>query len=92
MKCKKTNSSKTQLYLEYWYIKGPKKNAYAGMYSARKVPVDHLQSRIKETSEYLAWAYSTDAYLDPIYIRRTELALDYLYAELGRRANRAVVR
>ena len=91
LKCKKKDPTKKTLYLQYWWSKSPKTGKYYGLVSVRDVPVDHLQSRIVELSEtYDKWSKSPHAQL--YNLNDLQLALDYLFVELGRRASRAVVR
>ena len=75
----------------FWWTKGRKSGEYAGAYSVRKCPTEVIQARIVQMSEFIARFDGPNAHLQADRKVNGEQALDYLFAELGRRASRAVV-
>ena len=90
LKCLKKDPEKKKksFWIELYFTRGPRKGRFAGYHEVHKVPIGHIEAHIKLVADRIhakaPWDFG-------LYMERLELALDYLFAELGRRANRKVL-
>lgn len=86
----KKDPDKICFYVEAWHQNPDRKRRGPYFFSVRdpRIPIWWIERRIKEISEDFAKAGK--GYL-VIYGERTERALDFLFAELSRRAPKPVV-
>lgn len=90
MYCLKKDPSKLSLRIWcIWISPASRKGKTAGCYEIHKLPTRILEGTIKDLSE----KYTKGPYIaiDKQWYANCEQALDYLFAELGRRAARKVI-
>lgn len=84
----KRDPSKTSFWLALYWKRGSRKGLHAGYFEIHKVPTNLLQERIVEFAEECGENLTSRT---EHYRAHLEQALDYLFAELGRRAGRKVI-
>lgn len=82
----KKNPNHRSLWIVLCFVTGKRKGKFAGVHEIHRLPLKHLQEAIVHISK---WLEGYQGYPEPI--ASAELALDYLFAELGRRAARKVL-
>jgi hypothetical protein len=92
LRCLKKDPNKLAFYIEAWHTKrdrlGKKRGPYFFYVRDPRVPTWFLVRKVKQIAEdYSGWGPAWKE----IYGERTERALDYLFAELSRRAPEPVV-
>lgn len=85
----KKDPTKLSLKIHCEYLDGGRKGKEAGFHEIHKLPTRVIKAVIEELSN--AYARGPWFDVDTLWHANCELALDYLFAELGRRANRKVI-
>jgi len=85
----KKDPTKKSFWIDLFFTRGVRKGKFAGFFELREVPLRFIEERIQTaTATYEKWQGTS---MGLLYNARIEQALDYLFAELGRRTNRKVI-
>jgi hypothetical protein len=92
LRCLKKAPEKKSFWIDLYYTRGPKKERFAGFYEIHGLPTRFIEERIKLISEaYQSMDFQSIQAKVFDFARRAEIALDFLFAELGRRASRRMI-